>query len=137
MFGVRGSYGTRGGYGSQAYAPKVDTKKIEQTFAKFASKPDDAIDMDGTAKLCESLGFEPTDPVALVLCYHCGVKTMGTFTKAEFTAGMESLQCSDLTELANKVDEMRNQMIPGHTNAKKIYSYNKLPNKSVLRINPF
>ena len=37
--------------------------------------------------ISEDLGFSPLDPVALVLCYHCGVKAMGQFTKEELISG--------------------------------------------------
>merc|ERR1712183_440383 len=98
-----------------------DQKKIEAFFAKYAT--DDKISEAGTEKLCEHLGFSPLDPVALVLCWHCGAKQMGTFTKQEFIKGMESLGASSAEELKGKVSDMRGALSPKHPDAKSVYTY--------------
>lgn len=115
MFGVRVS---RGGTSN---VPRVDPRKIDGFFRQYAKSAEE-IPIEGTEKLCTDLGFSTLDPVALVLCYHCGTKHMGIFTKEEFQQGMTQLGVADLYELKSKVDDMRAQLIPGHPLAKKIYT---------------
>ncbi|CAD7944848.1 unnamed protein product [Amoebophrya sp. A120] len=123
--GMGRSGGSRGQYG---YAPpKPDTRKQEAFFAQYAETPDDGsseliITETGTEKLCEDLGFSPLDPVALVWCYHCGAKQMGSFTKTEFLHGLAVFGAQDCAQLRERVDEMRSQLQPTHPLCKRVYN---------------
>ncbi|CAD7972725.1 unnamed protein product [Amoebophrya sp. A25] len=113
----RGGYSAGGATGS-SYR---DTGKVE-AFFKVYSGGEDTIPVEGTEKLCGDCGFSTLDPVALVLCYHCGAKQMGSFTKQEFLHGMAVLGAQSVEELRERVADMRSQLHPKHPLSKKIYS---------------
>jgi len=116
MFGGRGSRSQQG-----VQAPRIDTKKVDAFFKKYANA-ESVISPEGTEQLCQDLGFTVLDPVALVLCYHCDVAVMGTFSREEFMRGMAALMCNDFNDLRNAVGGMRKSLESSHPLAKKIYS---------------
>ncbi len=52
----------------------------------------DVIGIEGTEKLCEDLGIEPTDVAALVLAYHLGCEHMCEFKRAAWVAGWSRMR---------------------------------------------
>ncbi|CEM03285.1 unnamed protein product [Vitrella brassicaformis CCMP3155] len=106
--------------------PKTDTKKLENFFKKYKENDPNAMEehigIDGTQQLCKDIGVEVSDPVTLVLGYHCGAKNMGVFTKDEFTKGMNALGVDSVERLRDKLPEMR-ATLKERVRCKDIYGF--------------
>jgi hypothetical protein len=80
-----------------------DTKAANALFDSFILDPEDpdVLYMDGISKLCESLDLDPAADVrVLVLLWKLGaVSKPGAVTRAEFVAGLQKMQVSDVQKL--------------------------------------
>merc|ERR1719188_195004 len=80
---------------------------LENFFARYKDKHEDAILAEGIEALCADLSISTLDPVTLVIAFHCRAKTMGIFTKAEFVRGMCQLGCDEVDKLKMKLAEFQ------------------------------
>jgi len=96
--------------------------KLESFFSSYKATAKNIIDQDGIASLFHDIGLDPTDPVALVIAFHCDAKEMGVFTKEEFFRGMESIGVDSVQSLGDSVAKLRAQLSE-RDSIKDIYSY--------------
>ena len=86
---------------------------VEVLFSQFASNfhsdsSKTEIEPSGLQVLCEAIHIDPASDVAvLVLAWKCKTRTMGTFTKEEFIAGMQELHVDSIDSLAGRIGDIR------------------------------
>jgi len=68
------------------------------------------------------IGIDPEDPVSLVICFHLNAQQFGTFTKEEFVAGFEKLNCDSIEKIQNVIPELRGEL-DDPSLLKEIYKY--------------
>lgn len=112
---------TRTPPGGQVKSPKTSKGPGSKCFEAYKTS-DNHMGAEGVQKLFEDLGVDPTDPVALVLAYHCGAQTMGEFTEAEFQRGLGALGCNTMLQLKAKIPALRQELLPGRS-LQKIYAF--------------
>ena len=92
------------GYGGRAEVAKPSSKNIETIFSKYRDSATDKIEVEGLSQFYQDLGINPaTDTVSLLISYYMGAKTMGVYTKEEFTSGMVKLGVSTIDDLRMKL----------------------------------
>jgi hypothetical protein len=79
---------------------------LERFFKDYADKDssEEAITLNGIARLCEDIGLDSEDPVLLQIAFHCQAKTMFVFTKEEFVRGMSKLNCYSMNALKMAIE---------------------------------
>ena len=65
---------------------------------------------EGIQQFCSDLGIDPMEPVILVISKYFKAEAMGIYTKQEFCEGMESLGCSKISDLVNKLPELKGEL---------------------------
>mmetsp|Transcript_10145 Transcript_10145/g.17665 ORF Transcript_10145/g.17665 Transcript_10145/m.17665 type:complete len:248 (-) Transcript_10145:498-1241(-) len=105
---------------SSQVAP-IDQRAIDALYEKYANK-DETITTEGIMQLCEDLAVQPEDEVMLVISSYMNAKTMGEFTKEEFSTGMFKMGCDSSEKLKKKLPELRAEL-RGEDRFKDIYLY--------------
>ncbi|KAI9476591.1 MAG: Cullin binding-domain-containing protein [Benjaminiella poitrasii] len=102
-----------------AYTQNVN--KIFDTYKDDQEK--DLISIDGTMKLCEDLGIEPTQLEFLLLSHQLGSERIGEFKRDGFVKGCFQLQADSIEKLADSLNTTLKEQFQTEEGFRKIYNY--------------
>ncbi|RLN13888.1 hypothetical protein BBJ28_00017160, partial [Nothophytophthora sp. Chile5] len=77
---------------------------------------------DGILKFCEDIGVDPQDIVVLVIAWKMEAAYMCAFTRKEWMAGMETMDCDSAAKIKAKIPQLR-EAIASEGEFKKFYSF--------------
>ncbi|RLN73847.1 hypothetical protein BBJ28_00019631, partial [Nothophytophthora sp. Chile5] len=77
---------------------------------------------DGILKFCEDIGVDPQDIVVLVIAWKMEAAYMCAFTRKEWMAGMEAMDCDSAAKITAKIPQLR-EAIANEGEFKKFYSF--------------
>lgn len=89
---------------------------LDSEFTRFADPPEEddsgpgEIGIEGIERLCEEIGVDTQDVVVLVLSWYMRAREMCVFTREEWGRGMAALQCTQVSELRERVGDMRDAL---------------------------
>merc|ERR1712054_48964 len=100
----------------------INTKAIEDLFAKYKDPDDDRILADGVSQFCDDLGVDPFDIVMLVISYQMKAEYMCEFTYDEFCNGFAAMEVDSIAKLIAKLQALRD-LLKNEAKLKEIYNY--------------
>jgi len=90
--------------------PKLDEKAIENLFEKYAGKGSVEMNGEGFTKFFNDINVDLSDVLSLAVAWQLRAKTIGEFSKEEFTNGFKRLNCSSLTDIKERVSSLRAEL---------------------------
>lgn len=75
---------------------KVSDNTLNTLFEKYKDIENDAILSEGIIRLCEDLGYNPTDFEVLVLAWSLNASRMCCFTRSEFIQGLQKMNADSI-----------------------------------------
>ncbi|KAJ3196974.1 DCN1-like protein 2 [Irineochytrium annulatum] len=96
--------------------------KLQALFETFKEEGEDHIGIEGTEKLCEALGVEPSDVVTLVLAWHLKCERMCDFRLPGWVEGWKKLGCDTLPKMKAAIPKIRKE-IDDPAKFKEVYQY--------------
>merc|ERR1739838_1113946 len=91
-------------------------------FLEFTENDVSQIGPDGMERFCLALGVEPDNIVMLVLAYRLHAKSMEYFTLKEWSEGMQTLKCDNMSKLHKKIPYLES-LLNQPKDFKEIYRY--------------
>jgi len=112
-------------FSSPRYAkgPAVDPNLLDALFKRYSESGQEVILADGVVAFCEDLAVDPSDVVMLVISWRMGARHMGEFTRAEFTAGLETLGLDSVDKLKEQLPQMRRSLQTDEGVFSEVYRY--------------
>ncbi|PVF99586.1 putative SCRO protein [Serendipita vermifera] len=83
----------------------------------------DIISIDGTIKLCESLGVDPEDVVMLAVAYELKSPRVGEWTKQGWIDGWKKLSCDSIQQMKARVPQLASQLGSDIDYFRSVYNY--------------
>ena len=119
-----GGYGY-GGYNSGYNSYKVDENKIKRDFMNYANPKTKKIGVEGYEKMGKTLGIDIyTDIFITYFVYKCGGKQLEYITEKEYMDGIKYFRCNTLTEVKNKIMDIRGELLDINSeDFKKFYNF--------------
>ena len=103
-------YDRYGGYGYNRYT--ADENKIKRDFMNYADAKTKKINEDGYEKMGKTLGIDIyTDIFMTYFVYKCGSKQIEFITEKEYIQGIKAFQCNTLTEVKDKIINIRGELL--------------------------
>jgi len=96
-------------------------KAIESFFEVYREPREEHIGPDGMLKFCKDLNVELDDAALVVLSWNMNAKTMGFYSKPEWTRGLQQLKVENLEKLKNMLPTLRKSL--KGSDLKQIYEY--------------
>jgi len=88
---------------------KVDKRKIQDIWEKYKDS-EESMSYSGIEKFMTDLELDPNDVVSFILAWQFNAKTLGEFSKEEFTQGLISLKMDSLQGLKSRVPLLKNEI---------------------------
>jgi len=91
--------------------PSIDPHKIETLFNYYQDSDGDSIgENGGMERFIKDLQVDIEDVVTLILAWQLKAKTLGEFTKEEWSEGLTYLKCDNLDKLKKKLPELKDEI---------------------------
>lgn len=88
-------------------------EQVKREFLKYKDPAEPMILVDGTERLCQDLGVDPSDIVTLVIAWKCGCREMCEWTEEEFVQGLRAMAVTSVRELRPKLNDLRREVLRG------------------------
>ncbi|KAI1712154.1 UBA-like domain-containing protein [Ditylenchus destructor] len=93
----------------------VDTRKIDQLFARYANDPADNLEPNrigpnGMQRLLNDLGVNPTDRVVLAFAWKLKAEKQCEFSQSEFRDGLLAIKADSLDKLKAKLPKLNDDL---------------------------
>ena len=110
-------------YNDPDYYWKADEKAIKRDFMNYANK-ERKIEDTGYEKMGKTLGIDIyTDIFITYFAYKCEAKQLDFITESEYIKGLTSLKCNTLTDVKNKIINIRGELLDIHSDDFRNFYY--------------
>ena len=105
-----------GGYEASSKQVSTDKKKINEWFDALLKCNDEDtentsdLDQDAVVKFCEDIGVDPMEMIILGVSFKMNAANMCTYTRAEFTRGMEVMGCDTPKKMQAYLPKLRAEL---------------------------
>ncbi len=115
-------YGYGGYRGYDYFSP--DENKMKRDFMNYANPKTKKINEEGYEKMGKTLGIDIyTDIFITYFAYKCEAKQLDFITESEYIKGLTSLKCNTLTDVKNKIINIRGELLDIHSDDFRNFYY--------------
>ena len=112
-----------GGYNRYDYF-SPDENKMKRDFMNYANPKTKKINEEGYEKMGKTLGIDIyTDIFITYFAYKCEAKQLDFITESEYIKGLTSLKCNTLTDVKNKIINIRGELLDIHSDDFRNFYY--------------